>query len=67
VLDDFLASTGLDDRLARTKLNYYSADLPSTWIAWQYRFFYGFLNQGIGKNWFYTACLRVEQRFKPVF
>jgi hypothetical protein len=44
---------------------------PSTWLAWQYRFLYGFLNQSIGESgvayWFYATCLRVEQRFKPVF
>ncbi len=29
---------------------------PSTWIAWQHWFFYGFLNQGIGTNW---CCILV--------
>jgi len=29
----------------------------STWLAWQYRFFFGFLNQGIGKNWFCILVL----------
>jgi hypothetical protein len=33
--------------------------VPSTWPAWQYRFFNGFLNQGIGKNWF---CILVLHR-----
>ena len=50
-----------------SKLLHLPTTSPSTWLPWQYRFFHGFLNQGIGKTgsayWFYIACLRVEQRF----